>query len=126
MNRAQTPATFVIFGASGDLTHRKLVPALYASFKKGRLGNCARIVGFARRPYSHASFRSELQTILQQLHPGLYEAESWASFSELLYYVQGDFNRPEDYTRLSMTLQTLEGKPTSRLYYLATALSITP
>ena len=121
MNRAQTPATFVIFGASGDLTHRKLVPALYASFKKGRLGNCARIVGFARRPYSHASFRSELQTALQQLHPGLYEAESWASFSELLYYVQGDFNRPEDYTHLSMTLQTLEGKPTNRLYYLATA-----
>ena len=52
MARACVPTTLVIFGASGDLTWRKLIPALYNNFKKGRLADCANIVGFARRPYS--------------------------------------------------------------------------
>jgi glucose-6-phosphate 1-dehydrogenase len=121
MSEAQNSITFVIFGASGDLTHRKLVPALYASFKKGRLDDCARIVGFARRPYSHDAFRAELLAATQELHPGLFEAETWAKFSKLLYYVQGDFNRPEDFERLATTLHDLEGTPVNRLYYLATA-----
>ncbi len=121
MSDAEDSITVVIFGASGDLTHRKLVPSLYASFKKGRLGSCSRIVGFARRSYSHESFRAELRAAVEQLHPALFDAESWANFSDLLYYVQGEFNRPEDFESLAATLQALEGNPANRLYYLATA-----
>ena len=51
------PVTLVIFGASGDLTWRKLIPALYNNFKKGRLSECARIVGYARRPYTDETIR---------------------------------------------------------------------
>ena len=53
--------SIVIFGASGDLTSRKLIPALYNNFKKGRLGECANIVGFARRPYTDETFRAYLR-----------------------------------------------------------------
>ena len=54
------PVTLVIFGASGDLTQRKLVPALFSQYRKGRLPGGTRIVGFARRPYSHDEFRAHL------------------------------------------------------------------
>ena len=51
--------SIIIFGASGDLTWRKLVPALYNNFKKDRLSTCANIVGFARRPYNNDTFRDQ-------------------------------------------------------------------
>ena len=53
--------TIVIFGASGDLTWRKLIPALYNSFKKGRLSEHVNVVGFARRPYTDETFRAALR-----------------------------------------------------------------
>ncbi|RME50962.1 MAG: glucose-6-phosphate dehydrogenase, partial [Caldilineae bacterium] len=54
------PTTIVIFGASGDLTYRKLIPALYNNFRKKRLPPQTRIVGFARRPWDDAFFRARL------------------------------------------------------------------
>ncbi len=54
------PHTFVIFGASGDLTHRKLMPALYQLFRKGRLPKETRIVGFSRTAFTHDAWRSDL------------------------------------------------------------------
>ena len=60
MAKACDPITLVIFGASGDLTWRKLIPALYNNFKKDRLAECANIIGFARRPYSNDEFRQHL------------------------------------------------------------------
>jgi glucose-6-phosphate 1-dehydrogenase len=121
MSDSQDSITIVIFGASGDLTHRKLLPSLYASFKKGRLANCTCIVGFARRPYSDQDFRSEMHLAIEQYHPGLFEAGSWDRFSGMLHYVQGNFDNPQDFQRLSASLPTLEGKHSNRLYYLATA-----
>ena len=53
--------TIVIFGATGDLTHRKLLPALYNLYRKNRLSEGFRIVGFARRNYTHETFRQEIQ-----------------------------------------------------------------
>jgi len=61
------PVTIVIFGASGDLTQRKLVPALFSLYRKGRLPANTRIVGFARRPWSHDEFRAQLRAGAQQL-----------------------------------------------------------
>ena len=66
----RSATTIVIFGASGDLTWRKLVPALYNNFKKGRLAECAHIVGFARRPLTDDSFRAHLREGTAQFSAG--------------------------------------------------------
>jgi len=61
-----TEPTIVIFGASGDLTRRKLVPSLYNLYRRGHLPAGTRIVGFARRPYSDEDFRARLRDGVQQ------------------------------------------------------------
>ena len=58
------PTTLVIFGASGDLTRRKLVPALYNLYRKGRINRQVQVVGFARRPYSHEDLDRAVMTSL--------------------------------------------------------------
>jgi glucose-6-phosphate 1-dehydrogenase len=55
------PVTLVIFGATGDLAGSKLIPALYANFAKGRLPECPFVVGFGRRDWNDAEFRSRLR-----------------------------------------------------------------
>jgi glucose-6-phosphate 1-dehydrogenase len=113
--------TIVIFGATGDLTHRKLIPALYNLFRKGRLTEGFRMIGFARRPYTHEVFRQELQQIIQTYSPETYDQAAWEQFAGWLYYFQGDLETPEDYTKLEEMLSTLERGPSDRLYYCATA-----
>ena len=115
------PTSIVIFGASGDLTWRKLIPALYNNFKKGRLSACAHIVGFARRPIPDAEFRQHLRTGVQQFSADTYDDATWNTFSALLHYFQGDLDNETDFVRLADFLNTLESSPSNRLYYLATA-----
>jgi glucose-6-phosphate 1-dehydrogenase len=114
------PVTIVIFGASGDLTWRKLVPALYNNFKKGRLSECAHIVGFARRPYSSEDFRTRLREGVQNFSGDTFDPAVWDRFSARLTYFQGNLGFPEDYTRLEASLHELEDGSAHRLYYLAT------
>jgi len=114
------PVTIVIFGASGDLTWRKLIPALYNNFKKGRLSVCAHIVGFARRPYTTEDFRARLREGASAFCIESFDAAVWEQFAALLNYFQGNLNTPEDYTRLEDYLNSIENRPTDRLYYLAT------
>ena len=113
--------TIVIFGASGDLTSRKLVPALYNSFKKGRLPENLNVVGFARRPYTDESFRSILREGLLNFSPDSFDASTWEQFAGRLRYIQGDLDLGSDFARLEKTLQGWEGSPANRMYYLATA-----
>ena len=113
--------TIVIFGASGDLTHRKLIPALYNNFSKGRLPAKTRIIGFARRDWSDEDFRHGLRDGLEQYGNGLYKPETWNSFAPMLSYFQGNLDVAEDYTRLQAHLAELENEPANRLYYLATS-----
>ena len=112
------PITILIFGASGDLTHRKLIPALYSLFKKNRLPEF-RIVGTSRSQFSHESFREGLLEGLNQFSPGAYQKDSWKEFSNQIYYQSGNLTNEEDYLKLSETISTLEDKPSNRLYYLA-------
>ncbi|MCE7986562.1 MAG: glucose-6-phosphate dehydrogenase [Caldilinea sp. CFX5] len=116
----QLPTTIVIFGASGDLTRRKLMPALYNSFCKQRLPEKLWIVGFARRPWDDAAFRKPLQSGVQEFSSS-YEEDSWRAFAERLRYFQGNLDVAEDYARLGNFLHDVEGGPANRLYYLATA-----
>jgi glucose-6-phosphate 1-dehydrogenase len=113
--------TIVIFGASGDLTWRKLVPALYNNYIKGRMSQCGEIVGFARRPYTGDTFRQRLQEGVTTFSPESFDQARWNDFSSKLIYFQGNLDVSEDFKRLGDFLSQREGKPTNRLYYLATA-----
>ena len=136
MTELQNTTTIVIFGASGDLTWRKLIPALYNNFKKGRLAECANIVGFARRPLTDESFREHLQEGVTQFSPETFDPAVWETFSNQIHYFQGDLGVTGDFPGLEAFLSKLEGSPSSlrcgkgvaqgqpaaaRLYYLATA-----
>jgi glucose-6-phosphate 1-dehydrogenase len=118
MMNTNHPITVLIFGASGDLTHRKLIPALYNLYKKKRLPEI-KVIGTSRSAFSHDSFRSSLLEGLNEFSPGSYQEDSWQAFSKHIYYQSGNLNNTEDYLRLSETLSTLEEKPSNRLYYLA-------
>ena len=115
------PTTIVIFGASGDLTSRKLIPALYNNFKKWRLPENVRVVGFARRPYTDETFRSTLRDGVVKFSPDSFDATVWEKFAGRLHYFQGNLDVVEDFPKLESFLQVLEGGPSNRLYYLATA-----
>jgi len=121
MTPSQQPTTFVIFGASGDLTQRKLVPALFNQARKGRLPANMRIVGYARRPWSPAEFRDHLRTGMEQFAPQAFEPALWDQFAENITYIPGDLSKISDYRCLQTELLKLEGDAAHRLYYLATA-----
>lgn len=115
------PTTVIIFGASGDLTQRKLIPALYQLCRKNRLPFGTQVVGYARRPYSHEDFREKLRQATTEFTSNTFDAETWAAFSERIWYARGDLATPENYQQLDTFLQSIEQGPTHRLYYLSTA-----
>jgi glucose-6-phosphate 1-dehydrogenase len=115
MNDSMPATSVVIFGASGDLTCRKLIPALYNNFKKGRLAECATILGFARRPFTDESFRASLLEGMLQFSPETFEPAVWEEFARQVHYFQGDLGVAEDFARLETTLNKLESSPANRL-----------
>jgi glucose-6-phosphate 1-dehydrogenase len=113
--------SIIIFGASGDLTWRKLVPALYNIFKKERLSTCANIIGFARRPYSNETFRDYLRIGVEKFSPESYDTTTWDLFAGKIHYFNGNLDNSDDFPELDLFLRSLERGPANRLYYLATA-----
>src|ERR1700758_4074595 len=84
------PCSIIIFGASGDLTARKLIPALYHLFKDKQLPAKFRVVGFARREKTDASWRQELRTALDQFsRTKPVDEKVWAEFAEHISYCMG-------------------------------------
>jgi glucose-6-phosphate 1-dehydrogenase len=119
------PPIIVIFGTSGDLARRKLIPALYQLHRKGRLPPRTKVVGCARRPYDHQSFRAEMREALAALSPQEVDAGSWDRFAQDLWYVQGDLDDSGHFEALKTFLDSL-GPASLRLYYLATAPEFFP
>jgi len=117
------PHTIVIFGASGDLTSRKLVPALYNLMRAGTLPPETRIVGFSRTPLSDEAWRASLRdSTARHCDCGPVDEETWARFAANIHYQPGDIGRIEDFGILAERLAALEGAtPATRVYYLATA-----
>ncbi len=115
------PVTLVIFGATGDLTWRKLIPSLYGNYKKGRLPECPYVVGFARRPWSDEEFRNKLREEAAPVLAEAFDPSVWEKFSERMHYFQGQFDSAKSILDLDGFLRKLENGPADRLYYLATA-----
>jgi glucose-6-phosphate 1-dehydrogenase len=119
-----TPTTFVIFGATGDLTHRKLLPALFSLFKAGNLEEQFSILGIGRRPYTDKTFTEELKKAVTDTHNSLGSGKkSWTEFASHIHYIQGLFEDDALYTTLidQLTAQDKQwGTCALRLYYLAT------
>jgi glucose-6-phosphate 1-dehydrogenase len=114
--------TFVILGASGDLTHRKLVPALYHLYRKGRLPKDTRIIGFSRTAFSHDEWRSDLAKAVARYVGKDFDQALWEKFAPNIYYQPGDINKAQDFTSLAKLLKEIEKSENStRVYYLATA-----
>jgi len=114
--------TIVIFGASGDLTSRKLVPALYELHRKHRLPEGVRIVGFSRTPMTHEAWRAKLAESTAENIPKPLDSTLWQSFAESIFYQPGDIEQAGDFAALGQTLARLEaGAETTCVYYLATA-----
>ncbi len=114
--------TIVIFGASGDLTSRKLIPALYQLHRKGRLKKPVRIVGFSRSKFSHDEWRTSLAESTAEFAGEHFDAERWETFAQQIYYHPGDISQADDFSSLSRFLDEIEGsEPSGRVYYLSTA-----
>jgi glucose-6-phosphate 1-dehydrogenase len=124
------PVSIVIFGASGDLTSRKLVPALYRLFTKGRLPEGSRIVGVARSPFRDDQFRDKLSQAVGAIYPKEWQPEKWDTFARRLFYAAADAGTPSGMEKLKSRLQEIEHGGTSggsqRLYYLAVAPNLYP
>jgi len=114
--------TFVIFGASGDLTNRKLIPALFQLSRKKRLPADTRIVGFSRTPFEDATWRTRLAESTAKWAGKDFDPPLWAAFAERIFYHAGDIRHPDDFDRLARLLDELEkDRNSTRIYYLATA-----
>ncbi len=114
--------TIVIFGASGDLTSRKLIPALYQLFRKKRLPAETRIVGFSRTEFTHDAWREQLTQTTQEFAGKDFSPETWREFSQSIFYHAGDIGQGEGFATLAKALTELEGNSdATRVYYLSTA-----
>jgi glucose-6-phosphate 1-dehydrogenase len=116
------PCSLVIFGATGDLTHRKLIPALYNIAMDGELPPALAVVGFARRDKTDEVFRDELKEALQKFSRQGFNEELWNSFSSAVYYHRSEFSHDEGYVELKKRLDELDqkhGTRGNRLFYLA-------
>ncbi len=116
-------ATLVIFGATGDLTRRKLMPALYNLFVDGLIDPSTAIIGFARRPLSDKDFRDQMRQAVEKHSRRVVESESWTRFAGGLRYTQGDFSNAEAYGSLATMLAEVDSDRRTEgrhVFYLAT------
>lgn len=129
-DKVASPCILVIFGATGDLTNRKLVPALYNLSKDGLLPSHFACVGFARREKSDDTFRKEMLAGVNEFSRNKpADPAIWDSFAEHLFYHQSEFDKDEGYQSLKKELEELDKKfetKGNRIFYLSTPPSYFP
>jgi glucose-6-phosphate 1-dehydrogenase len=121
--RVPDPCAVVLFGVTGDLAHRKLVPALYHLARGGSLPAECAIVGLARRDWTDEQLRAELKASLAKAGEPDF-GEFWPQFAERISFTSGSFDDESAYQRLKQQLEKLDtthGTQGNRLYYLAVA-----
>ncbi|EPP35311.1 glucose-6-phosphate dehydrogenase [Chlamydia ibidis] len=118
------PCAIVIFGATGDLTARKLLPALYHLTKEGRLSKEFVCVGFARRDKSNQQFRDEMKQAVKTFsHSQELDIRVWEDFESRIFYHQSNFSSADGYISLKAHLEQIDkeyGTKGNRLFYLST------
>jgi glucose-6-phosphate 1-dehydrogenase len=127
--RTPAPAAIVIFGATGDLTQRKLLPALYSLATQQLLAPETAIVGVARSDLSHDDFRGRMREAVETHGRVDLDPDIWEGFARRLSYVAAPFDQPDGYARLRTHLEGLDaefGTHGNRLFYLATAPEFFP
>ena len=106
---ASEPCTVVLFGASGDLAKRKVIPAMYDLAIHSALGPRYVIAGFARTPMSEEAFRTTLGDAAKSISEvGPIDPQQWDAFASNLYYSPGDYANSEAYTQLAKRLSELQ------------------
>ena len=121
--RPADPCTFVIFGASGDMAHRLLVPALYNLAMSGLLSDAFAIIGIARGDKSEEEFRNGLEDGLRRFAPGPIDDAVMVRLLSCVGYVSGDADDPATYRKLGKALERVERSRDTRhnrLFYIAT------
>jgi glucose-6-phosphate 1-dehydrogenase len=128
--RTVEPCVMVILGATGDLTHRKLIPALYNLALEQPLPAEFTVVGVARRPFTDQDFRQQaLDAVNRFSRQRPANPAVWDTFSRGLFYCQAQFDEPAGYERLKHLLEQLDherGTAGNRIFYLATQPSYYP
>lgn len=127
--RTPQPAAIVIFGATGDLTHRKLMPGLYSLAAQQLLPPEAAIVGVARSELDDDGFRERMRDGVRRHGRAPVDEDVWAGFARRLHYLPGGFDDAAVYDRLRELLAGLDadrGTRGNRLFYLATAPEFFP
>jgi glucose-6-phosphate 1-dehydrogenase len=112
--------SIIIFGASGDLSQRKLLPGLFSLYRKGRLPADFHIIGFATRAWSDDDLRRAGRAGVEQFADFPFSDVEWDAFASRLSYLSGDFTDLSTFAALGETLAGREAGPADRLFYLAT------
>jgi glucose-6-phosphate 1-dehydrogenase len=129
LGRTPAPSTMVIFGVTGDLSARKLLPSLYMMHQEGALSPGFSLVGFGRRPWDHSAFREFVREALNRSLGGEFDAEVWVTLEPSLFFAPGELDDPGAYRDLAVLLQEVAQrrvKTNNRLYYLAVPPSAYP
>ncbi|MBZ5495026.1 MAG: glucose-6-phosphate dehydrogenase [Acidobacteriia bacterium] len=125
MSRSPEPCVMVIFGGSGDLTRRKLVPALYNLSQGRAIPGGFTILALSRSPLGDDQYREKLRQALAESGAPL-EASAWEAFARGIHYLSADYHGPETYQEIKKALAEYDvqrGTGGNRIYYLATAPS---
>src|ERR1700738_490549 len=118
------PCSVVLFGATGDLAHRKLLPALHTPAAAGDLPPAVTVIGFARREKSDDEFRREMEEATRKFSRQPLRDEIWKTFGESIFYHQSDFGDEAGYKKLAERLDKIDkerGTRGNRLFYFAVA-----
>ncbi len=123
-DRIPEPQILIIFGASGDLTQRKLVPAIYQMKMERKLPPELTIVGVSRSTWSHEFFRDHCREGVEEFGNGIGSEALWEDFAKGLFYCPGDIDKAESYQKLKGFLSELDdsrGTRGNRVFYLSVA-----
>ena len=127
--RRPQPFTLVIFGAAGDLAHRKLFPALYNLMLDHWLPTHFNIVGISRQPYTDDQFRNEIQASIQKFSRRPIDGSEFGRFADEIHYITASFDEPKAYQQLKELLTSMTERqqiPANYLFYMATPPSFYP
>src|SRR5436305_11310468 len=123
-DRRVPPCAIVIFGASGDLAKRKLLPSLYRLFFERRISANFAVIGSSRTPMSDDQFRDRMkESVSKFLEDAPFDEDVWKSFAQCLFYVPGDLGNPKSYEDIRRKLDEVEQSHQTAgnvLFYLST------